>query len=103
MDQHPALDRVMAWPGPFDHPASDAVFLAAMQESVAWHYARNPVYHTLCDMAAFPPERLQTLDQVADVPWVFVNVFKHHELLSVPREAVALHLTSSGTGGQKSQ
>ncbi|MBC7544302.1 MAG: acyl-protein synthetase [Candidatus Sericytochromatia bacterium] len=103
MDQHPALDRLMSWADPFDHPATDGVFLAAMQESLAWHDAHNPVYHTLCEMADFPPERLQTFDQVSQVPWIFVNVFKHHELLSVPREAVALHLTSSGTSGQKSQ
>lgn len=99
---HPALDRLMA-ARPYDQPASDADFLVAMQESLRWHYEHNDVYRRLCDMAGFPPERLIRLDQLSEVPWVFVNVFKHHELLSIPREQVALNLTSSGTSGQQSQ
>jgi phenylacetate-coenzyme A ligase PaaK-like adenylate-forming protein len=103
MPQHPALDQLMTVANLYDHPGTDALFLAALQESLRWHYEHNAVYRTMCDMMAFPPERLQTIGQVADVPWIFVNVFKHHELLSVPREQVVFHLTSSGTSGQKSQ
>lgn len=103
MPQHPALDRLMTVATVYDHPDTDALFLAALQDSLHWHYGHNAVYRTMCDMMGFPPDRLQTIDQVSDVPWVFVNVFKYHELLSVPRDQVVFHLTSSGTSGQKSQ
>jgi phenylacetate-coenzyme A ligase PaaK-like adenylate-forming protein len=103
MPQHPALDALMAVANRYDHPGTDILFLAAMQESLAWHYEHNGVYRTMCGMMGFPPERLQTVAQIPKVPWIFVNVFKHHELLSVPRDQVVFHLTSSGTGGQKSQ
>src|SRR5207244_13569209 len=36
-------------------------------------------------------------------PLLPANFFKRHEVLSIPRDEVFLHLTSSGTTGQKSQ
>ncbi|MDB5098899.1 MAG: hypothetical protein JWM80_3320 [Cyanobacteria bacterium RYN_339] len=79
-------------------PAKDALFFDAMRAAIAHHRAASPFYAALCDHAGFTELR-----DLAEVPHIFVNVLKRHELLSVPREAVALHLTSSGTAGQKSQ
>ncbi len=71
-------------------PKISALFQAAMTESVAWHAARSPFYAKL-------------LAAEGGIPFVAANFFKSHEVLSIPKAEVFLHLTSSGTTGQKSQ
>jgi phenylacetate-coenzyme A ligase PaaK-like adenylate-forming protein len=98
----PALERLMEAPNVYDlTPEKDARFLEAMRAAIAHHRAASPFYAALCAHAGFT--ELPGLDALHTVPHVFVNVLKRHELLSVPRAEVALHLTSSGTAGQKSQ
>ena len=98
----PALERLMEAPNVYDlTPEKDAWFLEAMRAAIAHHRAASPFYAALCAHAGFT--ELPGLDALHTVPHVFVNVLKRHELLSVPRAEVALHLTSSGTAGQKSQ
>jgi phenylacetate-coenzyme A ligase PaaK-like adenylate-forming protein len=82
-------------------PEKDAWFLEAMRAAIAHHRAASPFFAALCTHQGFT--ELRTMAELHTVPHVFVNVLKRHELLSVPREEVALHLTSSGTAGQKSQ
>ncbi|MFD6967074.1 acyl-protein synthase [Streptomyces sp. NPDC059979] len=76
-------------------PAQDELFAAAMAETNAWHTERSPFFRSLYE-ATPPAEPYRT-------PLVHANFFKRHEVLSIPREDVELHLTSSGTTGQKSQ
>ncbi|MGW7001276.1 LuxE/PaaK family acyltransferase [Streptomyces sp. NPDC054933] len=71
---------------------TDALFAAAMAEANAWHAQRSPFFRSL--LADTPDGSL---------PLVHANFFKLHEVLSIPRDEVFLHLTSSGTSGQKSQ
>lgn len=100
----PALQALWASPEPYRlNEAKEATFVAAMQEAVAHHQAHSPYYAALCRREGFTPVQLQGVEDLHRVPHLFVNVLKRHELLSIPREAVALHLTSSGTTGQKSQ
>ena len=84
-------------------PETDQLFVAAMKESVAWHAARNDFYGRVVEMRGFAPSSLQTVKDCANVPFVLASFFKLHEQLSVPQEQISLHLTSSGTTGQKSQ
>ena len=83
--------------------ASDVLFAAAMREIVAWHQARSPFYARLLQERDFSCQQLQTASDCAALPLIHANFFKTHEILSVPRESITLHLTSSGTTGQKSQ
>ncbi|AUG81712.1 acyl-protein synthase [Kitasatospora sp. MMS16-BH015] len=76
-------------------PGHEELFAAAMAESNAWHRERSPFFRSLYDS-----ERPET---PYGAPLVHANFFKRHEVLSIPREEVYLHLTSSGTTGQKSQ
>ncbi|MEV6951184.1 acyl-protein synthase [Streptomyces sp. NPDC051183] len=76
-------------------PAEDALFAAAMAEINAWHTERSPFFRSLYE-ATGPGEKYRA-------PLVHANLFKRHEILSIEREDVHLHLTSSGTTGQKSQ
>lgn len=98
----PALERLMQAPEPYTRtPGKDADFLAALDAGVRHHRARNAYFAARCAAAGL--ESVSVEADVWRVPPIFVNVLKHHELLSIDRADVALHLTSSGTTGQKSQ
>lgn len=100
----PALSELWASPEPYRlDAAKEATFVAAMREAVAHHRAHSPYYRALCAREGFDEGQLTGPAELHRVPHVFVNVLKRHELLSIPHEDVALHLTSSGTTGQKSQ
>ncbi|MBI2267255.1 MAG: acyl-protein synthetase [Armatimonadetes bacterium] len=87
----------------FSHdPTQDMKFLQAMQEAFTHHFTSCPGYGSLCRMADFSPESLTSYEDMARIPFVFVNVFKERKLISVPEKEIALTLTSSGTGGRKS-
>ncbi|HEX4048012.1 MAG TPA: acyl-protein synthase, partial [Elusimicrobiota bacterium] len=53
--------------------------------------------------AGFKASDVKTVADCARVPFVLANFFKSHEALSIPKEEVFAHFTSSGTTGQKSQ
>ncbi|MDX3762789.1 acyl-protein synthase [Streptomyces sp. AK02-04a] len=81
----------------------DELFVRAMNESNAWHAARSPFFAGL--LAAIPAADgpLESLADLARLPFVHANFFKAHEVLSVAADEVKVRLTSSGTTGQKSQ
>src|SRR3954447_12409857 len=98
-----ALDALFALPDALaGGPEVDAAFLAAMQEVFAHHYAASDVYRGVCDLSGLTPADLRAFDDLPRVPWLLVDVFKRYDLLSVPREDLAITFTSSGTSGQKS-
>ncbi|MFE0172245.1 acyl-protein synthase [Streptomyces sp. NPDC059002] len=82
-------------------PDADALFAAAMAETNDWHAARSPFFRSL--LADVPEAPAPTVGADVRTPLVHATFFKRHEVLSVPRDDVFLHLTSSGTTGQKSQ
>jgi len=85
------------------HPLDKKGFIEAMKEITAWHIQKNSFYRTLCLQEKFDLDRIQTIEDLALIPSVLAHFFKEYEELSVSRDEVALHLTSSGTTGQKSQ
>ncbi len=82
---------------------TDELFLAAMKENISWHYKRNEFYKKLIDSEQFESETLKSVEDLERVPHILSNFFKYHEVKSITDENVYLHLTSSGTTGQKSQ
>ncbi|MGW0518703.1 LuxE/PaaK family acyltransferase [Crossiella sp. NPDC003009] len=80
---------------------ADELFVAAMNESNAWHAARSPFFDSLWQSKGRP--QLESIVDIQRQPFVHANFFKMHEVVSIPREQVKLHVTSSGTTGQKSQ
>ncbi|WHT15670.1 hypothetical protein N8J89_21245 [Crossiella sp. CA-258035] len=80
---------------------ADELFVAAMNESNAWHAARSPFFDSLWQSKGRP--HLESIADIQRQPFVHANFFKMHEVVSIPREQVKLHVTSSGTTGQKSQ
>lgn len=83
--------------------ATDRLFVEAMQENIRWHADNNSFYRRLVEQYSFDVNTLRSIEDCARIPFVLASFFKAHEILSVPRDRIFLHLTSSGTTGQKSQ
>lgn len=79
----------------------DSLFVDAFKEIISWHRKNNEFYKKLtCD---FDLSKLQSVDDLKDLPFIHANFFKMHEVVSIDEKDVSEHLTSSGTSGQKSQ
>lgn len=86
-----------------DFANSDEQFLKAMKEISKWHIKQVPFYKKLSEDSKFNPDQLKSISDLVKIPHLWAHFFKSHEVLSVKKEDVFLHLTSSGTTGQKSQ
>jgi phenylacetate-coenzyme A ligase PaaK-like adenylate-forming protein len=99
-----SVQRLCELSDPFAHgPARDELYVRAMLESVAWHRGRSDFYNKHAVANGFKPDEIRTVADCARIPFVLANFFKSHEVLSIPKEEVFAHFTSSGTTGQKSQ
>lgn len=82
---------------------NDALFMNAFKEIVAWHQDYNPFYAALLEQEDVTVDVLQDIEGLQKLPFIHANFFKTHQTLSIDKENVIEHLTSSGTSGQKSQ
>jgi phenylacetate-coenzyme A ligase PaaK-like adenylate-forming protein len=89
---------------PFEYSLdSKALFLESMKENALHHYSKHEFTRKLWNKLGFHPDQLKTEGDLANIPGTMVHLYKEHEFCSVPKEDLVLILTSSGTGGQKSQ
>lgn len=86
-----------------DLKQNDDEFVIAMKEITTWHVEHCDFYNKLSKSQNFFVENIKTLEDCLDIPHLWAHFFKAHEVLSVPEKDIFLHLTSSGTTGQKSQ
>jgi phenylacetate-coenzyme A ligase PaaK-like adenylate-forming protein len=98
-----AVQRLCNAADPYPDDLEDTLFLEAMNQAVAWHYERNNFFRVFLNSKELAPGRLKDMHELEEFPLIHANFFKTHETLSVPREEIALTLTSSGTTGQKSR
>ena len=87
----------------YDTEGTSKIFLKAMREAVSWHRERSVLYGKLLEKHNVAPENINKEDDLIKLPLIPANFFKTYEVLSVPREKIVVHVTSSGTSGQKSQ
>ncbi|HXH75018.1 MAG TPA: hypothetical protein VNJ08_08635 [Bacteriovoracaceae bacterium] len=89
---------------PFDFsPEAKNLFIASFRENASFHYEKHEFTRKLWDKLGFHPQDVKSEDDLSKVPGTMVHMYKEHEFRSVPMSEIALTLTSSGTGGQKSQ
>lgn len=104
---HSARAALFQYKAVYDHGGSEALFMDAMRESIRHHQSGCDFYGRLLDSEGFNPLQLRGIEDLAAIPVTPVDFFKTHdkpkEVLSILKEAVAVHATSSGTSGQKSQ
>ena len=82
---------------PYDLKGTDELFLKAVRENCAYVYARCPGYRAILDDAGFVPERLRSMDDLADLPFLPTALFKRRRLFALPRRRLLWVVTSSGT------
>jgi phenylacetate-coenzyme A ligase PaaK-like adenylate-forming protein len=101
-DQLRQIEKLCLSKNPYDQKASDdPLFVDAMKENISWHAEHSELYRNLLKEKGISPGKWS--GQLEELPFIFANFFKKYEVLSIPKEDVFLHLTSSGTTGQKSQ
>lgn len=88
--------------GAFDQSdEAKAAFRSDLMAVLDLHKLNNPyISHKYKN---FDTALLNSEQGIIDLPFIHVNLFKNSHFQSCPDEAVELTLTSSGTGGQKSQ
>lgn len=82
---------------------SDELFLEALKECTNWHVKQNKDYAAILDYHNFKVSDLRTIEDIVKMPFIHANYFKTHVMKSIEDSDVYLHVTSSGTSGQKSQ
>ena len=98
-----ALQQLWAVNQPFDDKGTERLFVDAVRQVTQYHYDRNTFYKTWLDTNRFQPQSIQTIRDIAQIPFIHANFYKTHVVMSAKDEDLVLHLTSSGTSGQKSQ
>lgn len=87
----------------YDQKGSEKLFIEAMKESVEHHRDNCEFYKKLLEVHNFSIDQINSIEDCKRIPAIPAQFFKHHEILSIKREAVEIHATSSGTQGEKSQ
>ena len=82
---------------------TEPLFLEAMKEITRWHMLNSEYYQKLAQSQNFSVEQIHSMNDCLKIPHLWAHFFKGHEILSIDRNKVSLHLTSSGTTGEKSQ
>ncbi len=82
---------------------NDNLFVDAVRENLSHHSRHCLFYAEWLKRENFDIRSPVTADDCARIPVLPASLFKHHEILSLPRESIRIHATSSGTQGQKSQ
>ena len=82
---------------PYDLKGTDELFMKAVRENCAYIYKRCPGYRAILDDAGFSPERLQSPEDLADLPFLPTALFKRRRLFALPRRRLLWVVTSSGT------
>ena len=83
-------------PYSFSAPEKQRVFLALLNELTAHHVSNSAPYAKIVSSLSYRA----VATRLEDIPFLPVRLFKHLDLLSVPRAEVFKTLTSSGTTGQ---
>ncbi|MDF2521123.1 MAG: hypothetical protein K0R84_1751 [Clostridia bacterium] len=98
-----AREKLFAYSNIYDQKGSEELFLEAMRESVEHHRAHCKFYDKLLKQRGYSIDSLKSIEDCGKIPTISAQFFKYHEVLSIEKEKVKIHATSSGTQGQKSQ
>lgn len=89
---------------PFDFSKGNkTLFVKSFSECALAHYKGNKIFRAFWDDSRINPKDIKTENDIKSIPPIMVHLFKENEFISVPTKDIVLKLTSSGTGGQKSQ
>lgn len=78
------------------------LFINSLKACANIHYQGCPYVKFLWDRSDFHPAMIETEDDISKIPFMMVNLFKNHELITGNKKDIELTLGSSGTSGQRS-
>lgn len=84
-------------------PEGNLIVVQAMREFAEFHYQNSKEVRFLYDREKFDPKSIREEKDLARIPAIGVTAMKYYLMLSLPEREAVLKLTSSGTGGQKTQ
>lgn len=85
-------------PFSLSHEEKSKLFINALSNITEFHYENCNSYKKILDVISYKPE---SIEEVEDIPFIPVRLFKDYELLSVEKDQIIKTMTSSGTTGQK--
>lgn len=98
-----AREKLLSIEDVYDQEGSADIFVEAMRECLSQHMKNNEFFKNYMEKAGFSLDDMKTEDDLEKIPVIHANFFKKYEVLSIDRDEVYEHVTSSGTTGQKSQ
>ena len=89
-----------------DRPFSNSIerqklFIEATKENYAFQSQKQPYINFLAKQRGFSIEDLNSIEDLAKIPPLFVGIMKINTFCNFEMEDIAMVLTSSGTKGQK--
>ncbi len=96
-----ALSDLWASPDPYVY--DDELFVKAVKQCLSRHVEKNDFYRDWMARNKFSVDDLNSIDDIAKIPFLHANFYKTHTIKTARDEDIAITLTSSGTTGQKSQ
>lgn len=104
MNKFPCADRISGIKNPLDWTRDKVrLMVRACRESALFHYRHSPELRFVYERRGFRPETIKTEKDLEKIPVIGVTAMKYFLLTSLPHKEAVLKLTSSGTGGQKTQ
>lgn len=95
--------KLFTYKAPYDLEGTESLFMEAVKENCAFHYANCETYRKILDDRGFNPKRLNGMEDLENLPFIPTLFFKSHELFSMPTNQMLIKATSSGTKGKKSK
>ncbi|MCB0369451.1 MAG: hypothetical protein KDD45_08380, partial [Bdellovibrionales bacterium] len=96
------VHEVCTWPNPYERmPKAEETFALAMKEVLTWHQSKSKFFFQFLQDKKFSIDKWN--GEMEELPFIPADFFKQHEVKSISDSEIYLHLTSSGTTGQKSQ
>lgn len=87
---------------PYDLDATNDLFIKAIKQNGQFQYDHCPEYARILDSKHFSFSSLNTIHDLAHLPFIPTLFFKSHELFTIPHQKLLIKATSSGTKGKKS-
>ncbi len=78
-------------------------FLEAMKCSFLHHYTHSDFYNKLCKQKGFDAGRINSFDDIWDIPYILSDVFKAYPIRTSTGDLLINEMSSSGTSGRKSK
>ncbi|ERI92367.1 hypothetical protein HMPREF1982_02349 [Clostridiales bacterium oral taxon 876 str. F0540] len=92
-----AREKLFSYKKIYDQNGSQELFVEAMRESIEHHSDNCKFYGKFLRENGFKASDIKTLDDCAKIPPISAQFFKRHEVLSIKKDEVEIHATSSGT------